>query len=94
MEAHSNQNQISNWLQQNNIDANTSLLNTLDIDDKWTNALDAVIGLKSNAYFSENSAFKKPSQAITLLKTSKHAFLKTSLGDLNPLTHFIKIDNP
>ncbi|MGA1657266.1 MAG: hypothetical protein ACO36C_04870, partial [Methylophilaceae bacterium] len=88
-----NQEQISSWLQQNNIDANTSLLNTLEIDDKWTNALDAVIGLKSNAYFSENSAFEKPAQAITLLKTSKHTFIKTSLGELNPLTHLIKIDS-
>ena len=93
IEAHSNQEQISNWLQQNNIDANASLLNSLDIDDKWTNALDAVIGLKSNAYFSENSAFEKPSQAITLLQASKHTFLKTSLGELNPLTNLIKIDN-
>ena len=93
MEAHSNQEQITSWLQQNNINANTSLLNTLEIDDKWTNALDAVIGLKSNAYFSENSAFEKPAQAITLLKTSTHTFLKTSLGELNPLTHLIKIDS-
>ena len=92
IDSQSNQSKVSEWLESNQIDSNLNILKIIDIDRKWSSALDSALGVKSNAFFSgTKETSDQPPYSITLLKDSDDAISFTSNPKLKSLTSYIKI---
>ena len=87
-----NQEQIDRWLEVNHINSDNSLLNKVKIDEKFAKALDSVMGVKSNAYFSSKFNTHESSFGVTVMTSSSESIHNSNFEDLKPLNQLIEIE--
>lgn len=92
IESQVNQDQIDRWLEDNHINSDYSLLNKVKIDEKYAKALDSVMGVKSNAYFSSKFNTHESSFGITVMTPSSESIHNSNFEDLKPLNQLIEIE--
>ncbi len=87
------QEQINTWLNENNILSDKNLLSKVNIEEKYTKALDSVMGIKSNAFFSSTLDISDASFAVTLMASSSQSKIDSpSFENLTPLSQLIQSD--
>ena len=88
-----NQEQINDWLNANNIQSDKNLISKVKIDEKYAKALDSVMGIKSNAYFSSNLNISDSTFAITLMASTNESTIDSpGFENLTPLSQLIQSD--
>ena len=92
VESQVNQDQIDRWLEDNHINSGNSLLNKIKIDEKFAKALDSVMGVKSNAYFSSKFNAHESSFGVTVMTSSSESIHNSNFEDLKPLSQLIEIE--
>ena len=87
------QEQINTWLNENNIHSDKNLLSKVNIEEKYAKALDSVMGIKSNAFFSSTLDISDASFAVTLMASSSQSIIDSpSFENLTPLSQLIQSD--
>tara|TARA_B100000035_G_scaffold313336_1_gene326820 strand:+ start:13200 stop:16694 length:3495 start_codon:yes stop_codon:yes gene_type:complete len=87
------QEQIITWLNENNIQSDKNLISKVNIEEKYAKALDSVMGIKSNAFFSSTLDISDSSFAVTLMASSSQSTIDSpSFENLTPLSHLIQSD--
>ena len=87
------QEQINTWLNENNIQLDKNLISKVNIEEKYAKALDSVMGIKSNAFFSSTLDISDASFAVTLMASSSQSTIDSpSFENLTPLSQLIHSD--
>ena len=68
------------------------MLNKVKIDEKFAKALDSVMGVKSNAYFSSKFNTHESSFGVTVMTSSSESINNSNFEDLKPLNQLIEIE--